>query len=127
MFAILLTEPPHWIAPAAAAGYGETIYIDKSVIRFFVIMAAMVVLLVWVWRSWSEKSSDGVLPAGQDLGDSAEAYDAEASRLRALKRKLDAEVELTEAYINAERARGKLDEVAEILRHDRAQRSGGRR
>jgi hypothetical protein len=53
---------------------------------------------------------------------SSEYYDDQAARMRALKRKLDAETDLAESYINAKRTRAELDELPEILGHDKARR-----
>ena len=54
--------------------------------------------------------------------ESPEYYDDQASRARALKRKLDAETALAESYINAKRTRAELDEIEAILEHDKAKR-----
>jgi hypothetical protein len=52
----------------------------------------------------------------------AERYDREAARFRGMGCKLDAETELAESYINAKRIRAELDEIEEILSHDKAKR-----
>jgi hypothetical protein len=54
---------------------------------------------------------------------SVEYYEELTSRARALKRTLDAETELAESYINTMRTRGLLDELPEMLDHDRAKRT----
>jgi len=116
-----------WSVASSAAAYSGHIYVDRNAIGSLLLIGSIVALIVWAVRAAREKPGLDGLPPEFRTDDSAEDYDAQATRLRALKRKLDAEAELTESYINAELARGKLDEVAEILRHDRARRSAGGR
>ncbi len=45
----------------------------------------------------------------------AERYDNEAARFRAMSRKLDAETELVDSFIKAKRTRAKLDDIEEMF------------
>lgn len=48
--------------------------------------------------------------------ETAERYDNEAARFRAMSRKLDAETELADSFIKAKRTRTELDEIEEMFR-----------
>ncbi len=49
-------------------------------------------------------------------------YAEQAARARALKEKLDADTDLAESYLKSMRIKGELEEVPEILDHERAKR-----
>jgi hypothetical protein len=48
--------------------------------------------------------------------ETAERYDGEAARFRAMSRKLDAETELADSVIKAKRTRAELDDIEEMFR-----------
>ncbi len=62
------------------------------------------------------------LPKEISTPETVEYYEEHTARARALKSKLDAETELAESYINAMRTKGELDELSEILGHDKTKR-----
>jgi hypothetical protein len=113
--------------PAAADFYlpladGRSLVISDLLV---LLAAGLLVTGIYALYESSTNSDEG----DQDDTDSeistpepAEYYDDQASRARALKRKLDAETELADSYINAKRTRAELDEIEEILRHDKAKR-----
>jgi len=63
--------------------------------------------------------------AGAKQWEQATTYATETRTLserQLTKRKLDADTELAESYINARRTKAELDEIEEILGHDKAER-----
>jgi hypothetical protein len=66
----------------------------------------------------SSSSSDGELSTTE----SADYYDNEASRLRAISRKLEAETDLAESVIKAKRTRAELEDIEEIFRDGKSRR-----
>jgi hypothetical protein len=102
--------------PLAAGGY---LVIPDLLVLFGA--ALMIVVVAATFESSGGGGSDE-LPPEIRTPEPPEYYDDQASRARALKRKLDAETALAESYINAKRARAELDEIEEILGHDKAKR-----
>jgi hypothetical protein len=66
----------------------------------------------------------GSTSSGMAIGASASAeyYDHETARFQAMSRNLDAESELAESYIKARRTKAEVDELGEILGHDKVKR-----
>ena len=54
--------------------------------------------------------------------ETAEYYDEEAARYRAMSRKLDAETDLAESVIKAKRTRAELDDIEEMFRDGKRRR-----
>jgi len=78
-----------------------------------VVVACIVVLgMAVVFRKQSFRSESAYYVSGQ----SAEQYDGEAARFRAMSRKLDAETELADSLIKAKRTRAELDDIEELFR-----------
>jgi len=113
-------------APAAADFYFQKADGSYLVISDLLVLLAAVLLLAGIYALYesltnSDDGDDDVHPEIR-TPEPAEYYDDQASRARALKRKLDAETELAESFINAQRTRAELDEIEEILGNDRAKR-----
>lgn len=88
-----------------------------------IILGAIVGLGVVLAAAFSSSSSTSSFTVHDPGGfDSAEHYDQEAERVRALSRKLDAETDLAESYIKAKRTRAELDDVEEMFREDKRRR-----
>ena len=117
--------------PAAA-----DFYIQMSDGRYLIIpggflmlcgLAALVTTVIFVISQ-----SDTAKQAGDEISfeistpESSDYYDDQAARARALKRKLDAEVDLAKSYIDAARTKAELDELTEILDLDKAKRRAKR-
>jgi flagellar biosynthesis/type III secretory pathway M-ring protein FliF/YscJ len=93
--------------------------------EMLLIGVAMIVIAV-LWEGFSgssRRSRRSDLPEEISSAESPEHYDNEATRLRALKRKLDAETDYHEAQITSARKKAELKELSEIIRHDKAKRS----
>lgn len=71
--------------------------------------------------SWSNSSSDSSDAELHATG-SAEEYEEEAARYRALSRKLDAETDLAESLIKAKRTRAELEDAEELFRENKSRR-----
>jgi hypothetical protein len=115
-----------WSTPAAAS-----LYIHLSNGRFLILPDGLVLFLFavvalgaicWVYEAATGASSNG-LPEEIANSNSADYYDDQAARLRALKRKLDAETQLNDSKITAARTKAELDELSDIIRHDKTKRS----
>jgi hypothetical protein len=52
----------------------------------------------------------------------ADQYDQQAEAYRAMKRQLDAEAAYTESYIRTMRSRAELEELSEVVEHEKAKR-----
>jgi hypothetical protein len=112
--------------PAAADFYIRMIDGRYLIIPdMFVVAVAIAILLAVIFTisnaAWNT-TAGGDLPEEISTPEPAEYYEDQAARARALKRKLDAETELAESFINAKRTRAELDEIEEILGHDKAKR-----
>jgi hypothetical protein len=122
------------VTPAYAYAYAYT-YIELGNGRYLqlpdrpVLLALLLVLgagalLVALFQLVTYPRTYYQVPQQVIYPDTAEHYEKEAARLRALKHKLDAETELTESYIKAERAKAEAQELSEILAHDKSMRRG---
>ena len=114
------------VTPAAADFYIELAdgryLVIPDLFAFMVAVSAIGGVLMIIASSSSSGRGGSDLPSEIDTPEPAEYYEDQASRARALKRNLDAETELAESYINAKRTRAELDEIEEILGHDKAKR-----
>jgi hypothetical protein len=119
------------LTPTSATPAVADFYIELANGRYLVLPDVLVffvgvVILLGVVAAFIESASSR--SGGTDLPDEitnpepAEYYEGQAARVRALKRKLDAETELAQSFINAKRTRAELDEIEEVLRHDQAKR-----
>src|ERR1700730_9869003 len=126
LFLLVLAAAATASSPAAADFYirlpnGDYLFIPEE----FVVAVALAIVLSIIYavtHARSSASASDDLPTELSTPESADYYEDQASRARALKRKLDAETELAESFINAKRTRAELDEFEEILRHDKAKR-----
>jgi len=100
---------------------GRYIHIPDRLIFVAFVAVGIVVLIAGILEAFPSAGSQPPPPEVTNL-ESAEYYDDQASRMRALSRKLDAETGLAKTYIQAERAKAELDELSEILGHDKATR-----
>jgi len=110
--------------PAVADFYIQKADGNYLVISDLLVLLAAALVLSGISALYESltNSDDGDTDSEISTPEPAEYYDDQASRARALKRKLDAETELADSYINAKRTRAELDEIEEILRNDRAKR-----
>jgi len=113
--------------PAAADFYIRKADGNYLVISDLLVLLAAVLLLAGIYALYesltnSDDGDDDDIHPEISTPEPAEYYDDQASRARALKRKLDAETDLAESFINAKRTRAELYEIEEILGNDRAKR-----
>jgi len=74
------------------------------------------------------RSEDTDLPEEMAARGTADRYDDQATQLRALKRRLDAETDYKESQLKSALKGDELEEIEDILRHERAKRgASGRR
>jgi hypothetical protein len=126
LFLLVLAAAAAASSPVAADFYlqlpnGNYLFIPD----LFVVAVALSIVLSIIYAVTHSGGSASVgddLPTELSTPESADYYEDQASRARALKRKLDAETDLAESFINAKRTRAELDEIEEILRHDKAKR-----
>jgi hypothetical protein len=98
---------------------GSYTYVPNELI----ILAAIVALGGGLAAAFSSSSSVASFTVHDPDGlDSAEHYDSEAARFRALSRKLDAETDLAESVIKAKRTRAELHDVEELFRDRKSRR-----
>jgi hypothetical protein len=112
--------------PAVADFYfrlpnGRYLYLPDELILFAGVVLLAVAIGILTADDSSKHTGAGFLDE-ISTPESVEYYEDQAARTRALKRKLDEETELAESVINAKRARAELDEIEEILNHDKAKR-----
>jgi len=98
---------------------GSYTYVDGGVC-FWAAVAAVVLVGVFVAAGSSANGSAAAYDA--DPAGSAEQYDDEAARLRAMSRKLDAETDLAESLIKAKRTRAELDDIEAMFRAGKLRR-----
>lgn len=128
LFALLAL--PATVTPAAAEGLyiywgdGSVSYLrPESVLALlltgFLVAAAIAGIIA---ACEQENTTTMVTPYEVTAPPTAEGYHQEADRIKAMARKIDAEAQLAESYINAMRTRALLEELPEILEHDQAMR-----
>ncbi len=110
------------VKPAAAVWItyqdGTQSYIPNGAVFLFVLLTLCFgIILAMVNSGGSVSSTDDANESG-----SAEFYDSEAARFRAMSRKLDAETDLAENLIKAKRTRAELEEIAEMFRDGKTKR-----
>jgi hypothetical protein len=101
-------------------------FVIPEVLVLAVALAFLLGVIFKISDAVTSASSGDDLPVELSTPETADYYDDQAARARALKRQLDAETELAESYINAKRTKAQLDEIEEILGHDKAKRRGWR-
>jgi hypothetical protein len=113
------------ITPAAAKGLfiywpdGSVSYLPhENVVMIMAFIVSGVVLIIKAIVEATGTTTTYEVSAPQ----TAQSYHDEADRIRAMARKIDAEAQLAESYINAMRTRGQLEELPEILQHDQTMR-----
>jgi hypothetical protein len=94
---------------------GRASYIFDGVILIVVLFIGFIIVRV-IFGS----TSSGMAIGGSA---SAEYFDHETARFQAMSRNLDAESELAESYVKARRTKAEVDELGEILGHDKAKRA----
>jgi hypothetical protein len=115
--------------PSPAFAYIEIERADGSVLLIdekFVLVLLVAFVVIAVFASILSLSgapttyTTVTLPPEISTPEPVQYYEEHAARARALKNKLD--TELAESYINAMRTKGELDELGEILGHDKIMR-----
>jgi flagellar biosynthesis/type III secretory pathway M-ring protein FliF/YscJ len=91
------------------------VYVSNGLVILVVVFVVVVIIIAAAASDSAEKSE-------QSASQSADHFDNEAARLRALKRKLDAQTELTESQIRAALKDDEAKEICELIRHGRAKR-----
>jgi hypothetical protein len=84
------------------------------------VVVGVVAAIVFAVSNFSGSSGDEITEI--ETPEPTEYYEDRAARARALKRKLDADTELADSFIKAARTKGELDELSEILGHDKVKR-----
>jgi hypothetical protein len=118
------------VSPASAEtyinlGHGRYLELTDGALPLLALLLLVGLFAVLYDSLTQPRTSSYQMPQQVIYPDTADDYESEAARLRALKHKLDAETELTESYIKAERKKAEAEELSEILAHDKAMRSGG--
>jgi Domain of unknown function (DUF4189) len=83
--------------------------------KFALILAVGLMVAIGMavaFRKQSFRAESGFFTSNE----SAQHYDSEAGRFRAMARRLDAETDLAESFINAKRRRAELDDIEEMFR-----------
>ncbi len=104
---------------------GSVLLLDERFVLFLLIAAVVLITAVGLAATLSSGPrtyTTVALPPEISTPEPVQYYEEHAARARALKSKLDAETELAESYINAMRTKGELDELGEILGHDKVMR-----
>jgi hypothetical protein len=91
------------------------VYVSNTLIVFAVVFVVVAIII-------AAAASDSAGDREQSASQSADHFDNEAARLRSLKRKLDAQTELTESQIRAALKDDEAKEIGELIRHGRAKR-----
>jgi hypothetical protein len=113
--------------PATADFYfrlrnGDYLVVPEPLFLLFLIAIVLAAILLIATAVSSKPANSTDLPAEIITPEPVKYYEDQASRAQALKRQLDTETELAESYINAKRVRAQLDEIEEMLSHDKAKR-----
>jgi len=109
---------------AAAGVYVELgnrheIYISNALIVRVVLLLLAALLIAALISAFSAASRNVTTIVD---GGSVEYHDEQADLFRALKRQLDAETEYVDSYIRGMRSRAELDELPEIIEHEKSKR-----
>jgi hypothetical protein len=112
--------------PSARADYyvplADGTYLQLSdPLLFFGAVVVFAVLFTAITKTSSKSAADD-LPKELQSTETAEQYEQEARRARALARKLDAETELKESQIRAAIKSDELKEIEELLRNGKSRR-----
>lgn len=113
-----LAEPAradYWIS----LNNGTYLYFPDEFIWFVLVVGAIIIMAVIASAMSSGNSSSDIVLSGTETADH---FDNEAARLRALSRKLDAETDLAESVIKAKRTRAELDDIEEMYRDSKSRR-----
>jgi hypothetical protein len=87
------------------------------------VFLAIAIVIVAIGSIYSRDAARSSFIEKLSQADTAEKHDNDAARFWALKRKLDAESEYINAEIATARTRAELEELSELLNHDRSKRS----
>jgi hypothetical protein len=113
LFAVSSARADYYMPPADG--------IDFNIPLPLFVFAAIIAVLMGVITSDSKNAADD-LPEELQSTVTAEQYEQEARRARALARKFDAETELKESQIRAAIKSDELKEVEEVLRNGKSRR-----
>lgn len=126
--ALLAVMTVYGAIPAAAREYtvrwADGSPREKTVI-FLIILAVLCFVIFAVVLVSTSSSPVGSFGGRYPLGaptQPVEYYEDQAARYRAIKRELDAQIDLAESYINARRTRAELEDLPDALQND-----GGKR
>ena len=128
---IMLSLP--LLVSSASSAVAQTVYfdgvalwlrtVDAGWLRIpMLFLLCSIAVLVAIYVVITSSSSSGESPES-----AAERHEEEIARLRALKRQIDAQTELTASLIHKARVDAEHRELSEITKHDREIRGFGRK
>jgi hypothetical protein len=101
---------------------GTVSYLPAEILIVGLVLLAIALLIGIVVDAFEASPVNASSTYELSMPETAEHYEEQATQIRAIARKLDAETELAERYINAKRTRALLEELPEIIEHDKATR-----